>query len=159
MTYFRLAEKEDLLTIASLDLRDADKEEIRASVGLPTSEALMSSARVSNELWVVVHKGSIEAVFGVSDRGSYGVPWFMATDKFDEFRISFAKESRWMVQRWLDKYGLLMNVVDSRHISSIRWLRWLGFTVDESLEIMLHDPEVPFYLFISQKKEEPVQDV
>lgn len=99
----------------------------------------------------MIHKEQIEGVFGISKAGS---PWFLCTDKFDEFRISFAKESKHFVQDLLEEYGFLANFVDSRHEASIRWLKWLGFTVRDDFELLLNDPEVPFYYFVMVKEGE-----
>src|SRR5690625_1598985 len=117
MTYYKRMEDHEILSVLALDLRQADKDELKASAGdIPVSEALLLSLQASVEAWVVVHDGRIEAVFGVSEGATeYGVPWFLATDKFSEFRISFAKESREVVRGMLDRWGFLLNFVDSRH--------------------------------------------
>lgn len=138
---------EDIIEVLSLDLRQADREEAKAFVGVPPMEALVYCLEDSVDVWVVIHEDKIEGVFGVALVPGHGVPWFVATDKFREFRITFAKESKTVVRSLLKRYEKLINFVDSRHTASIKWLRWLGFEVDEDIEHFFSDPEVPFYQF------------
>lgn len=142
----------DLDAVLSLELRQADLDELAASTGYSSRKAILLSLAASVEAWVVVYKGKIEAVFGVSElvsptEGLLYVPWFVSTDTFGEWAFRFARESVGIVRRWLDEYGYLVNFVDSRNKASIRWLRWLGFTVDESVGYILRDPNVPFFKF------------
>lgn len=139
---------EDLDEVLDLNLRTADQEEIVAATGLPVQESLLRSIAISNGgAWVGIHKDRIEAVFGVVESPFLAVPWFVATDKFHEFWLKFVRESREFIYALLDRYGLLVNFVDSRHTEAIRWLRWLGFVVDETRSIILSDPDVPFFRF------------
>lgn len=145
MTYYRPMTKEDIVDVLALDLRKADRAEAKAALNAGSADALAYSLANSVEVWVVIHLGKIEAVFGIC---LGGIPWFLATDKFKEFKITFAKESKSMVKALLRKYGTLQNTVDSRNEDAIKWLRWLGFIVDAENEIYLYDYNVPFYSFI-----------
>lgn len=155
-TYYRPFVLDDLPEIINLRLRQADIDEIRASVGVSPAEALVSSLAWSTEAWVVIHEGKIEAVFGVSVVSDYAIPWFLATDKFKEFRFTFAKESKKVVKELLSTYKCLSNFVSSRHKESIRWLKWLGFTVDETAPVIFQDDNVPFYQFYMKEGSEGV---
>lgn len=136
-----------------MDLRQADKDEILAATGHGPAQGILYSINVSERVWVVIHDDEIEGVFGVARSESWGIPWFLATDKFNEFRLTFAKESKRFVKSLLEDYRALQNFVDSRHVASIRWLEWLGFAVHTARNsIRLHDPEVPFYLFEMRKE-------
>lgn len=148
MTHYRLIKPEDLESVYSLKLRQADIDEIKASTGHDPVGALLRSVNISERVWVVVHKGKIEGVFGVAPSGTFGVPWFVATDKFSEFRYTFAKESKSLVKEILSGYEALGNFVDSRHEESIRWLRWLGFTIMTDNGFTLYDKAAKFYYFV-----------
>ena len=153
-SYPRPFQETDWQEVLSLNLRQADKDELMASVGLTPAEAIFFSIVDSTENWVVIHDGKIEAVFGVRwvPEHNVAVPWFLGTDKIIEYSIAFLRQSKKVVDAWLDQYGILLNLVDSRHTASIKWLRWLGFTVDEEVKVHLFDPNVPFYLFFKVKE-------
>lgn len=153
-TYPRRFRESDLPVVLNLELRQSDKDELKASVGLDPADAILISLLHSTEKWVVVHDNKIEAVFGVSwvPERQLAVPWFLGTDKIEDYSITFIRQSKKIVEDWLDRYGVLFNLVDSRHTASIRWLKWLGFTVDEEVEVTLSDPNVPFYRFFKLKE-------
>lgn len=146
-SYYRLMREDDLDEILSLDLRKADKEEAWASTGMSPAEALILSIKSAMLTWVVVHEDKIEAVFGLSYEGA---PWFVATDKFKEFSYSFAKQAKEVVGLMLEICPKLANYVDSRHHESIKFLKWLGFDVDEEHPYYFADPSVPFYKFTKE---------
>lgn len=147
VTSYRRFEPSDLEDVLSLELRQKDIDEAWAFSGIDPTLALAWSLKNSEEKWVVVHKGKIEGVFGVVPGKGYGIPWFVATNKFNKFRITFAKTSQEVVAMLLKRYHTLMNFVDSRHKASIRWLRWLGFDVDNTRDYYFCSPYVPFYEF------------
>lgn len=153
MAHYRPLRPDDLPSVFALDLRQDDVDEIRAATGLDPEMGLLYSIAVSEHVWVVVHEGNIEGVFGVAYLNPGAQPWFVATDKFKEFRWAFAKESKKFVKRLLDDYGFLANYVSSKHEAAIRWLRWLGFTISED-EVFLHDEDVPFHYFYMCKEDE-----
>lgn len=150
-SYYRpLRSPEDLQSIFALDLREADVEEIKASTGYNPVEALRFSIDLSEKVWVVIHEDKIEGVFGVVRKETGGVPWFVATDKFKEFRWTFAKESKKLVKELLEEYGTLANFVMASHKESIKWLEWLGFKLS-LVTFPLCDPNVLFHYFVMEK--------
>lgn len=151
-TYFRPLKKEDIIEVLSLDLRQADRDEIKACIGTGSAEAIAWSLQNSVDAWVVIHKDKIEGVFGACLASFKGIPWFLATDKFSEFRITFMRQSLDFIMWLIDRYEHLENYIDSRNEKSIRWLKWLGFTVDEDIEYFMDDPNVPFYKFSMTKE-------
>lgn len=152
-TYYRKYNDEtDYNDVINLQLRSKDVEEVRASSGgLEPREALKLSLLVSDKVWVGVHEGKIEAVFGVTKTPtSEGIPWFLTTDKFKEFTIAFAKESKRVVQKMLKEYKRLFNLVGANHKEAIEWLKWLGFTVEEN---PITYNEYNFYYFFKDGSE------
>lgn len=153
-TYYRPFEVGDLHVVLNLKLRQSDRDELKASVGLDPADAILLSLLYSVEKYVVIHDGNIEAVFGVSfvPERAFAAPWFLGTDKITQYQVTFLRQSRKVVHDWLKRYHRLMNFVDSRHTESIRWLRWLGFTVDETAPVTLFDPSVVFFPFYLPKE-------
>ncbi len=152
MTFYRLMTDADYLPACEMELRDSDKAELQAATGLDWREALRKSIDYSWLTWVVIHQGKVEAVFGLGEWQSpsqvrIGIPWFLATDKFREFAYPFVRQSRRVIREMLQSATVLLNYVDSRHEEAIRWLRWLGFTVNTATGYQLADPHVMFYQF------------
>lgn len=119
-------------------LRPADREEIAASTVLPPLSALAVSLAGSDQAFTALQDGEPVVVGGVGTVSLLprtGMPWLLATPAIEEMRVEFLRGTREQVRRIGAGYALLRNHVDARNALSIRWLRWLGFT--------LHDP-VPF---------------
>lgn len=133
----------------TLDLRETDKKEARAFLGLEPMEALSLSLKDSDEAWAVMHDDEYVGFFGVCQGDGYGIPWFVSTDDFDDFKLTFVKESKKILQSMLEKYGKLQNYVSVENEKSINWLKWLGFTI-HPLEVRFHDPDVFFYKFTKE---------
>lgn len=152
ISYYRpYNDKIDFHKVVNLPLRELDEKEVRASSGYRPKEALTISLAISKKTWVVIHKKEIEAVFGVSRGAEGGVPWFLSTDKFNEFTYSFAKESIKLIKDMLDEYKYLYNFVSVEHIEAIRWLKWLGFTV---IETPINYNDSDFYYFYKNGSEQ-----
>lgn len=122
-------------------------------LGVSTRDALADSIIGSEDIWVVIHDNNIEGVFGVCRGADKGIPWFVATECFNDFKITFAKESKKVIHNMLTKYKKLENFVSSRHVQSIKWLSWLGFTIFTADEYFFVDPNTPFYKFSKEEVE------
>jgi hypothetical protein len=120
------------------DPRPADVREMQA-MGTTFEAALTDSVRLSD--WVAV--GTVDDVpvcaFGVAPAsvlGGLGVPWLLGTSALDRGGVALARDflpaSRRAVDAMAATYPRLINVIDARNTRAIRWLRWLGFTFDES---------------------------
>jgi hypothetical protein len=157
MIEIRSATTEDIPSLGELPLREADQIEIRAALGKDPNQALMECARVADEVNLILEDGEIIGVFGVAvdPMGTYAAPWFVCSDKAYNHKIRLLRFSRFKVAQWLGTYNLLFNYVDPRHTASVEWLEWLGFTVQRTTRVNLHDPHVDFHPFYMEKKEEP----
>lgn len=127
----RKAGIEDALFIAE-HMRDADKREIQASHGHEPMEAMLICLE-QKECLAALIGGNPAILFGCSDGGEYGVPWLLATDQINKIGIRFLMISPSYVKRWIDRYKLLVNYVHADNTVSIRWLKWLGFTMNETV--------------------------
>ncbi|MDA8231570.1 MAG: hypothetical protein M0006_09550 [Magnetospirillum sp.] len=114
-------------------LRAADREEVRAACGLAPEEALRLSLATSPLAWTGMAAGSPVCLFGAASPGLLGGPgrpWLLATDALVRHSAAFLRRNRAYVAAMLDEFGHLANHVDARNSVSVRWLRWLGFTLE-----------------------------
>lgn len=143
----RPATQEDLLHLLG-DMRQADWDEVEAAAG-DVRAALLDGARAS--LWVdaCVIDGELACVFGVAPlRGLLGkqaAPWMLGTPWIDKNPSVLIAESRKYVARMVGQYPHLLNCVDARNKRSIRWLKWLGFTIHPAAPY--GEAQLPFHLF------------
>jgi len=126
---------EKYIDMIANNIRESDRKEVYASHHITDmKEALMNCLALSHESWVWVVDDEPICVFGVSP-GSYltkqGIPWLLATEKLNENIHSFIINSKIIVDYWKTKWDLLYNYVDASNEASIRWLKYLGFTIDE----------------------------
>lgn len=115
-------------------LRDADRREIWASGRHTPYEALTDGLRRSSLCWSGLVDGAPVCLFGVAPLtllSGTGVPWMLGTDAIETHARAFLRRNRAMVAMMKAPYRRLENAVDARNTLSIRWLGWLGFTIDE----------------------------
>lgn len=114
-------------------LRESDIRECEASLGISGSEGLQRSFNTSAFCWTGFYGKEPVLIFGVGALNllsDYGAPWMLASDEIRKVSVALLRESRDYVQKMLDLYPVLMNYIDARQDTSIRWLRWCGFTVE-----------------------------
>ena len=152
MAHIRLYTPADEEEVNSLQLRQADIDELTAATGLSPEECLQASLNNSEIAWVIVHKDKIAGVFGLCSTNEVGIPWLLATEALVEFKYAFLKYSWDVILVMLKRYAVLTNFVDLRHTHAIQWLQWLGFKPLPT-EYFLHDKEVPFKQFVMYREE------
>lgn len=124
---------EDVSAILPL-VRQADIDEITEALGIPMEEALLEGAADNGKKIVV--DGKVVAVFGdatYSILGSVGVPWLISTIHVEQHARAFLKVCKPEVMDMLTRHAHLMNFVDVRNTTAIRWLKWLGFTFGSAI--------------------------
>jgi hypothetical protein len=87
----------------------------------------------SEACWVGMIDDLPVCVFGVvrwSSLSLNGTPWLLATDDFNEEGLAIVKASKAYSNLMKKRFHLLQNFVDVRQEKSIRWLKWLGFTIE-----------------------------
>ncbi len=133
-----------------LKLRLSDQEEILASseINNPT-DILIRSIYISEEVYAVMKDDNeLIALLGVADSigGYIGSPWLLGSDGADRCSITFVKQGRKYVQKWVEKYDSLQNYVQVTNKKSLQWLGSLGFQFDRELYYFTEDA-APFLLF------------
>lgn len=74
------------------------------------------------------------AVFGMAPWPGLphkGIPWLLATERFNERGIHVLRFARRMLGALTTGYTAMENTVHAENKDAIRFLRWLGFTVEE----------------------------
>lgn len=120
-------------------MRTADAEEVLASGGYSPLEALLESLDGANPAFAVSFDGEVAAICGVTpmDNSStllagpaVGIVWAMTGRAVEKHPLAFLKLCRPMVALFRQRYPVLVNAVDARYRTAIRWVEWLGFQVD-----------------------------
>ena len=114
-------------------LRPADKREVMASHGHRPLSALTHSLRQSEVAWAGLADGEVMALWGVGSValiGREGAPWLLGARGLERHKRAFLAFSRQGLAVMGARYAYLENWVDARNALSIRWLRWLGFTLE-----------------------------
>lgn len=122
------------IAIVAANMRYADKLEAEAMASCGPEEALRRSVQLSHEAIVARVGGEPVCIYGLgfgSMLGGMARPWLMGTDAIDWHCMTFLRSNRAVVREWAKRYDL-ENYVDARHTKAIRWLRWLGFRLDDA---------------------------
>lgn len=137
--------------VLNLQLREADKQEVRASHDMSTEEALRHSLDSSTSTWVIYYDNRIIAAFGVSKlkNTALAMPWLLGTEDLHKIKFRIIKYSMLIIEYLMfqdETVNCLVNFVSTKHTEAIKWLRWLGFTISDK-EMYLHDDGVSFKQF------------
>lgn len=111
--------------------------EVRAAQGdRDFAEVIAESVAQSvDPLTVVEPSGRVVCIFGHVPLGPIltpmAAPWCLATDRMFQHPGDLVRISRAYFADWRERYPLLVNFVDARNTASIRYLKLVGFTLDE----------------------------
>lgn len=129
-------------------LRRADADEVWASGHFRPEEALRLSLGLSLMAWAGLVDGVPMCLFGVSPvslMSGVGAPWMLGAEGLERYAVPFLRRNRTYVAEMAALCPRLENHVDARNALSIRWLRWLGFTIHPAAP---HGPfGMPFHRF------------
>lgn len=130
-------------------LRDSDKAETWASVGLTPVGSLVMSYYSSSLAWTVEIDGQVEAMMGVGDHpgdSTVGIPWLLGSPELGNHPREMLTVGRRYVALLAVLYLSLRNAVHHEHHQSCRWLEHLGFRRVATLEDFGVHKET-FYLY------------
>lgn len=111
-------------------LRAADRAECLA-LGVDPVDGMLQSIALSVESWTCEVNGQPAGIFGLamSADAATAAPWLLATDALPQAGMAVARRALRIVARWA-RVAPLENVCDARNLVAVRFLEWLGFTVD-----------------------------
>lgn len=127
-------------------MREADRIEVHAASGKTPGQALAFSLRKSSIAMTWIIDGRPELMFGVGDLNilaGVGAPWLLGTDAVLSHQMEFLRSSVEWRNKLFERYSTLKNFVDVRNEVSVRWLKWLGFSLSDPIEYRGHW----FYIF------------
>jgi len=113
-------------------LRRADADEVWAAARLTPEEAPRQSLALSLRAWAGLADDEVMCLFGLAPLSlltGWGAPWLLGADGLERHANAFLRRNRAMVADMRALCPRLENRVDARNAVSIRWLRWLGFTL------------------------------
>jgi len=122
-----------MVTHVASNLRQADVEETWAFYGRCPKALVLESFKKSHMCWTGLLNGEPVITFGCATEDrleSRGSPWLVGTPKLEQVPFTFARLSRPFLRLMIERHVLLTNHVDPRNTLAIKWLRWLGFTLD-----------------------------
>ena len=93
--------------------------------------------------FTICHKKKPIAMCGVTSMDKYmhtGKIWFLGTDEVDDIWKSFYKHSKLILSFLAIGYDVVENYVPIDHEKTIRWLKWIGFQV-ENQQYFINDHE------------------
>ena len=124
--------REHLLVMAT-KLRVKDLEELEAAYLTPR-RALWRGFRRSLWTRTAFVDGEIAAIWGLnapSAIGFVGVPWLLTAPALERAAFAFIREAKKEVARMLEQYPTLDNYVLASYQGAIRFLKIMGFTLEE----------------------------
>ena len=128
--------------MAFAGLRQQDEDEVRAAGHDDGTSALLASVKASDMAFTIWVDGEAAGIFGVAkhpEDPQIGIPWMLGTDRLLRARRALVYESRPWIDFLNERYPLLTNIVHSQNDVSIRWLKAMGFTMDEAVEMGEHE--------------------
>jgi len=112
-------------------LRHQDEQEVFCSHGVTPWEAVHQSWRGSPDCRCI--EGDDGTVVGITGIGPGGTIWMLATDELlatASHRRQFLRGAKqWVDSLIADGAGPLHNWALAKNTTTLRWLRWLGFTI------------------------------
>jgi len=130
-----IANRDHLDAVADC-LRPADRQEIWAATLATPHEALDISLSFSTLAWTGLIDGVPFVMFGVAAASPWcrhGIPWLLSGPQIEIHRTAALRLCRRYIKEIAEQHPILANFVDARNRTSIRWLKWLGFTVKPAI--------------------------
>lgn len=153
-TFVRPATLADVEFVAA-NLREADRQEILAAVGIEPTLALPAYINEGREVYAAGLQldNRAEVLFGYDpifgmDRAA--VAWLLSTDRIYEHPVEFVMQSQKLLDEAHQRFDLLTNFIDARNTRHIRWLQRLGFHMIRKVDKYGY-AGIPFIEFVSYR--------
>lgn len=150
---YDITNMEDIVWVAR-HMREADEQEVRASHDHSPREALEYAVQHSQEVYTAFIDDEPVAIFGVAG-GSvmtpFVSPWMLGSKKLEQNKKILLRASRDVIETFKKEYYRMENFVDVRNKLSIRWLKWLGFSIKDPEPYGPFDME--FHRFVWERQD------
>lgn len=108
------------------NLRQPEVDELEA-LGV-TSEMCLRHGLIYGDAQTIFIDGEAAGIFGVMHHEDCNVPWAVFSKVVDRHPIPFLRAAK----RWAESLAVsVVNYVDVRNESAVKWFAWLGFTLGE----------------------------
>lgn len=143
-----IATEEHIIEVAN-KARPEDKAELWAATMSTPIVTLRRGLEHSDTAYAGLLDGMAVCVWGVAPvclLTGLGAPWMVGTSDLDIHATKFLRRCRAPLLELFSGYDRLENYVDARNTKAIRWLKFMGFTIN-------NDPQpygmfsLPFYKF------------
>lgn len=124
--------------LLAAQMRECDRIEVLASGAKSVESAVIQSVQMSLQAYSFWCDGDLVCIAGVSSKsllGGVGVPWALGTGLMDRMPRQVLHYSPRMLAVMMGEFAELVNYVHAENRRSIRWLKWLGFTVDPAQQL------------------------
>lgn len=127
----------ELIESIAADMRQADIDEVWASNHHTPLESLMKGWKLSDLSTIAMCDDEPLVIIGLVKRdiltGS-GVVWMLGANRAMNYRKEFLKQTKPVINEMLNVCPRLCNMVHSKNKNSMRWLKLLGFTIDDPIK-------------------------
>lgn len=116
------------------NIRASDRKEIYYLAALKPLPAIRTTAAMSDYAWTAFVDDRPALIFGVCRRTTMsdtGMPWALGTDEADRHVTEYARQSRMFFDGITQAYSRLENYALAENVKTIRWLKWMGFDMEE----------------------------
>jgi hypothetical protein len=116
-------------------LRAIDVREISAVSGRSPRASLISGVRGSEYCKAGVADGEVVCLYGVRRLSVWEddcVIWMLGTDDLPKHAVRFIRDCRSEVVSMVQQFKFVENWCHAENKTTIRWLKWLGFKIEEA---------------------------
>lgn len=141
--------------ILAKSLRPEDVAEIKASGNYTPKAGIIAALNSSHVAYTVFFQGQLAAMFGAvratsESEGPFAIPWLLTGLLVNKYPKETWLISKKVVEALLADYGMLANMVDSRHLVAVNWLKRLGFELEPPIP---YGPfNVPFHRAVLKRR-------
>jgi hypothetical protein len=124
------------LALVLADLRPADETELWRIHGGGFAEDVANGIGCASHRWTMCIGSHVAAVFGATQIApGIGAPWLVGSSVLEGRGGRLVRQMPVYIQQLLQSYDLLTNYVDTGNTQATTWLRHMGFSFHEVVEI------------------------